>query len=136
MKASFSEYLSAREDWVQDILGYYSYTKSLLDDDDNDSGNVIMMMMNMTTMMMGDKLVEQSPLGTQHLMLLSYVHTVAQTVNSQHKQPNISDMKLRTGTNSTVLPRNPKLTRKPHRTQRNSRRRVSNVLVNNLTYIF
>ena len=27
MKASFSEYLSAREDWVQDILGYY--TKSL-----------------------------------------------------------------------------------------------------------
>ena len=28
MKASFSEYLSAREDWVQDILGYY--TKLLL----------------------------------------------------------------------------------------------------------
>ena len=27
MKVSFSEYLSAREDWVQDILGYY--TKSL-----------------------------------------------------------------------------------------------------------
>ena len=36
MKASFSESLSAREDWVQDILGYY--TKSL----PNDLGKILL----------------------------------------------------------------------------------------------